>query len=257
MPLECLGMSETAGEEHANLYIRGVNEAASGAELEAQEILDVLDVFGEDGVRMYLVGFLEGIEDRVEDEIEEYEMLEASVAFVVHESSVSILEESKDTLQVWVESAPKDLSTEIDLHIVDDEEEIVQGGRIVAVEFKDGEETSETAPTIVTVEKSPSLLPSPRASRSRGSLSCPCGGWSRKTGSQHHLWPHRSPGRSTCARQDEDRSPRGPRTSERCAYDLCYQAPHGLMNVTQVHSNARYLASPSVSRARNLDSECV
>ena len=74
-------MSETDGEDHANLYIRGVNEATSGAELEAQEILDVLDVFGEDGVRMYLVGFLEGIEERTEEEIEEYEMLEASVAF--------------------------------------------------------------------------------------------------------------------------------------------------------------------------------
>ncbi len=153
MPLECLDMSGTAGEEHANLYMRGVNEATSGAELAAQEVLDVLEVFGEDGVMMYLVGFLEGIEDRTEEEIEEYEMLEASVAFVVHESSVSILEESEGTLQVWIESAPKDLSTEIDLHIVDDEEEILQGGRIVAVEFKDAEETSETAPAIVTVEK--------------------------------------------------------------------------------------------------------
>jgi hypothetical protein len=146
-------MSGTAGEEHANLYIRGVNEAASGAELDAQEILDVLEVFGEDGVRMYLVGLLEGIEDRTEEEIEEYEMLEASVAFVVHESSVSIVEESEDTMQVWIESAPKDLSTEIDLHIVDEEEQILQGGRIVAVEFKDAEETSVSAPAIVTVEK--------------------------------------------------------------------------------------------------------
>lgn len=153
MPLECLHMSGTAGEEHANLYMRGVNEAASGAELEAQEVLDVLEVFGEDGVRMYLVGFLEGIEERLEEEIEEYEMLEASVALVVHESSISILEESEDTLQVWIESAPKDLSAEIDLHIVDDEEEILQGGRIVAVEFKDAEETSESAPVIATVEK--------------------------------------------------------------------------------------------------------
>jgi hypothetical protein len=146
-------MSGTAGEEHVNLYMRGVNEAASGAELEAQEVLDVLEVFGEDGVRMYLVGFLEGIEERLEEEIEEYEMLEASVALVVHESSISILEESEDTLQVWIESAPKDLSAEIDLHIVDDEEEILQGGRIVAVEFKDAEETSESAPVIATVEK--------------------------------------------------------------------------------------------------------
>jgi hypothetical protein len=153
VPLECLDMSGTADEEHANLYMRGVNEAASGAELDAQEILDVLEVFGEDGVRMYLVGFLEGIEDRQEEEIEEYEMLEASVAFVVHESSVSIVEESEDTMQVWIESAPKDLSTEIDLHIVDEEEQILQGGRIVAVEFKDAEETSVSAPAIVTVEK--------------------------------------------------------------------------------------------------------
>jgi hypothetical protein len=153
MPLECLDMSGTAGEEHANLYMRGVNEAARGAELDAQEILDVLEGFGENGVRMYLVGFLEGIEDRTEEEIEEYEMLEASVAFVVQESSISILEESEDTMQVWIEIAPKHLSTEIDLHIVDEEEQILQGGRIVAVEFKDAEEISVTAPAIVTVEK--------------------------------------------------------------------------------------------------------
>jgi hypothetical protein len=153
VPLECLTMSGTAGEEHANLYTRGVNEATSGAELDAQEVLDVLDVFGEDGVRMYLVGYLEGIEDHVEEEIEEYEMLEAYVAFVVHESSVSILKESEDTLQVWIESAPKDLSAGVELHIVNDEEEILLGGRIVAVEFKDAEETSDTAPAIATVEK--------------------------------------------------------------------------------------------------------
>ena len=146
-------MSGTAGEEQANLYMRGVKEAASGADLEAQEVLDVLDVFGEDGVRIYLIGFLEGIEDRIETEIEEYEMLEASIAFVVHESSVTILEESEDTLQVWLERAPKDLGTGIDLHIVDDEDEILQGGRIVGVEFKDVAATSETIPAIITAEK--------------------------------------------------------------------------------------------------------
>src|SRR5437660_4681501 len=130
-------MSGTPGEEHSNLYMRGVNEAASGMELNAQDVLDVLDVFGEDGVRCYLMGVLEGIEDRVEQEIEEYEMLEASLAYVVDEYSVAILEESEDTVQVWLEEAPKDLSTGIDLHIVDDGDEIVNGGRIVAVEFKD------------------------------------------------------------------------------------------------------------------------
>ena len=96
-------------------------------------------------------------------------MLEASIAYVVHESSVSILEESASTLQVWIERAPKDLGTGIDLHImVDDEDEILNGGRIIAVEFKDATdhdtekdpeaiqgdtETSETVPAIVTVEK--------------------------------------------------------------------------------------------------------
>jgi hypothetical protein len=161
-------MSGTAGEEHSNLYMRGVNEAASGMELDAQDVLDVLDAFGEDGVRCYLIGVLEGIEDRVEQEIEEYEVLEASIAYVVHESSVSILEESEGTLQLWLEEAPKDLGRGIDLHIVDDEDEVVDGGQIVAVEFKDatdhdagkgreeiqGEaEASGVGPAIVTVEK--------------------------------------------------------------------------------------------------------
>ena len=63
MPLECPDMSGTGGEEHANLYMRGVNEAASGMELDAQEVLDVLGVFGEDGVRCYLMGILEGTEE--------------------------------------------------------------------------------------------------------------------------------------------------------------------------------------------------
>ena len=44
------------------------------------------------------MGVLEGIEDRVEQEIEEYEILKASIAYAVHESSVSILEESEDAL---------------------------------------------------------------------------------------------------------------------------------------------------------------
>ncbi len=139
-------MSGPTGKEYANLYMRGVNEGASGTELEAQDVLDVLDMFGEDGVRWYLIGILEGIEDQVEEEIEEYEMLEASVAFVVRESSVSILEESEDTLRVWIEGASQDLGTGIDLHIVDDEDEIMHGGRIVAVEFNDGSSGSRRYP---------------------------------------------------------------------------------------------------------------
>lgn len=56
----------------------------------------------------------------------------------------------------------------MDLHIVDDEDEILEGGRIVAVEFEDAAdqdaerdggagrgdaETSGVAPAVVTVEK--------------------------------------------------------------------------------------------------------
>ena len=167
--LECPGMSGPTPKEYANLYIRGVNEAAGGVEFEAQEVLDVLDVFGEDGMRWYLIGHLEGIKDREEAKLEEYEMLEASLAFEVHQSSVSVLEETEDTLQLWVELAPKDLSTGVNLHIVNDEEEILQGGRIVRIEFKDAidddvergqeftrddtEEAPERAPAVITVEK--------------------------------------------------------------------------------------------------------
>lgn len=167
--LECPGMSEPTPKEYANLYMRGVNEAAAGVELEAQEVLDVLDVFGKDGMRRYLIGHLEGIKDREEAELEEYEMLEASLAFEVHESSVSVLEETEDMLQVWVEFAPKDLSTVVNLHIVNNKEQILLGGRIVRVEFEDavdddaerGQEVTRDdtevapgiAPAAITVEK--------------------------------------------------------------------------------------------------------
>src|SRR5215216_6024022 len=170
MPLECPDMSGSANEEYAHLYMRGVNEAASGMQLDAQDVLDVLDAFGGDGLRWYLTGVLEGSEDRVEQEIEEYEMLETSIAYVVRESSVSILEESEDTLRVWLEEAPKDLGTGIDLHLVDDNDElVVVGGRIVAVKFQDATHRREAGkdreaiegeagesgagPAIVTVEK--------------------------------------------------------------------------------------------------------
>ena len=52
-----------------------------------------------------------------------------------------------------MEDAPRDLSTEVDLHIVNDEEEILHGGRITAVEFKDAGENPETGLAVVTVQK--------------------------------------------------------------------------------------------------------
>ncbi len=64
-------MRRSTGDEHANLYMRGVNEGYEGKLLEAQDLLDILDVFGEDGLRVYLVGVLEGEEDAAEDEAAE------------------------------------------------------------------------------------------------------------------------------------------------------------------------------------------
>jgi hypothetical protein len=61
-------MGESTGDENANLYMRGVNEGRSGDLLEASELLEILEVFGEDGLRSYLVGILEGQEDAAEDE---------------------------------------------------------------------------------------------------------------------------------------------------------------------------------------------
>ena len=62
-------MGESTGDENANLYLRGVNEGYSGDLLEASELLEILEVFGEDGLRSYLVGILEGQEDAAEEDL--------------------------------------------------------------------------------------------------------------------------------------------------------------------------------------------
>jgi hypothetical protein len=61
-------MSEgtSSGEENANLYMRGVNEGRAGEFLDGEELLAILDVFGEDGLRSYILGHLEGIADAME-----------------------------------------------------------------------------------------------------------------------------------------------------------------------------------------------
>ena len=56
------------GEENANLYPRESNEVRAGEILDGGALLEVLDVFGEDGVRSYLLGYVEGIVDIMEDE---------------------------------------------------------------------------------------------------------------------------------------------------------------------------------------------
>ena len=56
----------SSGEENANLYMRGVNEGRAGEFLDGEELLAILDVFGEDGLRSYILGYLEGIADAME-----------------------------------------------------------------------------------------------------------------------------------------------------------------------------------------------
>ena len=61
----------SSGEENANLYIRGVNEGRAGEFLDGEALLAILDVFGEDGLRAYVVGHLEGLDDAKDDMEEE------------------------------------------------------------------------------------------------------------------------------------------------------------------------------------------
>ena len=52
-----------SGEENANLYVRGVDEGSRGEQPDPSTLIELLDVFGEDGLRSYLMGFAEGRED--------------------------------------------------------------------------------------------------------------------------------------------------------------------------------------------------
>ena len=52
-----------SGEENADLYIRGVDEGRRGEQPDPSALIELLDVFGEDGLRSYLMGFAEGRED--------------------------------------------------------------------------------------------------------------------------------------------------------------------------------------------------
>ena len=65
-----MGTGESSGSENANLYIRGVSEGRAGDFLDAHELVNLLDVFGEEGVRSYLIGYLEGEADVQEEEQE-------------------------------------------------------------------------------------------------------------------------------------------------------------------------------------------
>ena len=71
-----LSMGESTGDENAKLYMRGANEGYNGELLDASELLDILDVFGQDGLRSYLTGILEGEEDASEDIADEETIFE-------------------------------------------------------------------------------------------------------------------------------------------------------------------------------------
>jgi hypothetical protein len=54
---------DSSGEEITNPYIRGVDEGHRGEQPDPSALIELLDVFGEDGLRSYLMGFAEGRED--------------------------------------------------------------------------------------------------------------------------------------------------------------------------------------------------
>ena len=53
-------MEGSSGEENASLYRRGTSEGYRGFGPDPSALLKLLDGFGEDGLRSYLVGFIEG-----------------------------------------------------------------------------------------------------------------------------------------------------------------------------------------------------
>lgn len=66
-------MSEgrSSGQENSTLYLRGVNEGRAGELLDDMQVLEILEVFGVDGLRSYILGHMEGLSDAEEDEEEQ------------------------------------------------------------------------------------------------------------------------------------------------------------------------------------------
>ena len=58
----------SSGQENANLYARGVTEALAGNPLGGNALLEILDVFGVDGLRAYILGHIEGSDDAREED---------------------------------------------------------------------------------------------------------------------------------------------------------------------------------------------
>jgi hypothetical protein len=60
----------SSGQENSNLYLRGAREGHAGEILDGSELLEILDVFGENGLRSYLMGHIHGIDDAMDEEEE-------------------------------------------------------------------------------------------------------------------------------------------------------------------------------------------
>ena len=58
----------SSGEENASLYRRGTGEGYRGFGPDPSALLELLDGFGEDGLRSYLMGFIEG-QEMVEEKL--------------------------------------------------------------------------------------------------------------------------------------------------------------------------------------------
>ena len=43
----------SSGEENANLYVRGAEEGSRGEQPDPSEFIELLDIFGKDGLRSY------------------------------------------------------------------------------------------------------------------------------------------------------------------------------------------------------------
>ena len=56
----------SSGQENANFYMRGVKEGRAGEILDGEHLLEILNVFGADGLRAYLLGHVEGVTDALE-----------------------------------------------------------------------------------------------------------------------------------------------------------------------------------------------
>lgn len=70
IPLCQMSEGSSSREENANLYIRGVNEGRAGEPLNDMQVLEILEVFGIDGLRSYIVGHMEGLIEPTENKEE-------------------------------------------------------------------------------------------------------------------------------------------------------------------------------------------